>query len=339
MDTIICQTPGVLQCIQTDEPCPRSTEALLKIRQVGICGTDLHAFKGVQPYFNYPRVLGHEIAAEVLTIPPGYDFEVGELVTVMPYFHCGQCIACRQGKTNCCVNMQVYGVHIDGGMRMRVSMPVSALVKGNGLGADQLSLVEPLAIGAHGVRSAGIRPDEHVLIVGAGPIGIGTMLLAQAAGARVMIMDTNTSRLRHCKAISADLVTINATDVDMYDQLLYHTNGDMAGVVIDCTGNQLAINNGFNYLAHGGRYVLVGLQQHEVTFSHPEFHKREGTLLSSRNARTEDFDWAIRLLQKGTIQPDMLIKHRIAHRELPEVFNALLNPAWGVVKAVVDFGN
>ncbi|HWK98892.1 MAG TPA: alcohol dehydrogenase catalytic domain-containing protein, partial [Parapedobacter sp.] len=197
MDTIICHTPGVLKLIQTDEPRPHPTEALLKIRQVGICGTDLHAFKGVQPYFNYPRILGHELAAEVLAIPPGHDFEVGELVTVKPYFHCGHCIACRQGKTNCCVNMQVYGVHIDGGMRMRVSMPISALVKGNGLGLDQLSIVEPLAIGAHGVRRTDIQPGEHVLIMGAGPIGIGTLLLAQAAGAQVMIMDTDSHRLRH----------------------------------------------------------------------------------------------------------------------------------------------
>lgn len=339
MDTIICHTPGVLQLIQTDEPHPRSTEALLKIRQVGICGTDLHAFTGIQPYFNYPRILGHELAAEVLDIPPGHGFEVGELVTVKPYFHCGNCIACRQGKTNCCVNMQVYGVHIDGGMRMRVALPVTALVKGNGLGVDHLSLAEPLAIGAHGVRGAHIRPGEQVLIMGAGPIGIGTMLLAHAAGARVIIMDTNIYRLRHCKTLIDDLITINTTDTDVYDQLLYHTDGDMASVVIDCTGNHLAISNGFGYMAHGGRYVLIGLQQHDVAFSHPEFHKREGTLLSSRNARTEDFDWVIRLLQEGIIQPEMLITHRITHPELPESITTLLDSSSGVIKTVIDFGD
>ena len=339
MDTIICQTPGVLQLIQTDEPNRRSNEALLKIRQVGICGTDLHAFKGVQPYFNYPRILGHEIAAEIMDIAPGYGFEVGELVTVKPYFHCGTCVACRQGKTNCCVNMQVYGVHIDGGMRMRVALPITALVKGAGLNADQLSLAEPLAIGAHGVRRAGIQPDEHVLIMGAGPIGIGTVLLAQAAGAHVIIMDTNTSRLRHCETLSADLITIDATDADVHDQIRHHTQGDMANVVIDCTGNRLAINNGFSYMAHGSRYVLIGLQQHDIAFSHPEFHKREGTLMSSRNARTEDFEWVIRLLQEGTIQPEMLITHRIIHRELPESFASLFDPSKNVIKAVVNFGN
>ncbi|MFC3197996.1 zinc-binding alcohol dehydrogenase family protein [Parapedobacter deserti] len=338
MDTIICHTPGVLQLIQTDEPRSHATEASLKIRQVGLCGTDLHAFQGVQPYFSYPRILGHELAAEVLDIPSGHGFEVGELVTVKPYFHCGTCVACRQGKTNCCVDMKVYGVHVDGGMRARVSLPITALVKGDGLDVDQLSLVEPLAIGAHGVRRAGIRPGEYVLVMGAGPIGIGTMLLAQAAGAHVIIMDTNTHRLHHCSTLADNLVTIDATSGNVYDQVQSHTHGDMAGVVIDCTGSQLAITNGFSYLAHGGRYVLIGLQQEDIAFPHPEFHKRESTLLSSRNALTEDFDWVTHLLQEGAIQPDMFITHRITHTELPNALADLLDPASGVIKAVVDFG-
>lgn len=337
MDTIICHTPGVLQLIQTDEPRPHPTEAVLKIRQVGICGTDLHAFKGVQPYFNYPRILGHELAAEVLHVLPGYGLEVGQLVTVKPYFHCGSCIACRQGKTNCCVDMKVYGVHIDGGMRARVSLPVSALVNGDGLGVDGLSLVEPLAVAAHGVRRAAIQPGECVLVMGAGPIGISTMLMAQAAGAQVIIMDTNVYRLRHCEALSDQVVTLDATDVAIYQQLRHQTQGDMASVVIDCTGSQLAITNGFDYLAHGGRYVLIGLQQANIAFSHPEFHKREGTLLSSRNALAEDFDQAIHLLRGGTIRPDMFITHRIPYTELPESFADLLKPSSGIIKAVADF--
>lgn len=339
MDTIICNRPGELQLIQTDEPRPAKDEAILQIHQVGICGTDLHAYEGTQPYFSYPRILGHELAAEILKVPAGQGYSAGDLVTVKPYFHCGTCVACRQGKTNCCVYMQVYGVHVDGGMRSRVALPVTALVRGGGLLPDQLSLVEPLAIGAHGLRRAAVRPGEHVLIIGAGPIGIGTLLLARAAGAKVMVMDTNTDRLAHCHNLADDLVTINPADPDTLGQVRDYTDGGMPAVVIDCTGSQRAINGAFQYMAHGGRYVLVGLQQHEVTFSHPEFHKREGTLMSSRNATAEDFAHVIRVLHEGTIKPDTLITHRIAHTQLPATFASLLDPSRRVIKAVVDFAN
>lgn len=339
MDTITCQAPGVLRLIQTDEPLPKEGEALLQIRQVGICGTDLHAFEGTQPYFSYPRILGHELAAEILDIPTGYGFSVGDQVTVKPYFHCGKCVACRQGKTNCCAAMQVYGVHIDGGMRSRIALPLTALIKGEGLDADHFSLVEPLAIGAHGLRRAAVKSGEYILVIGAGPIGIGTLLLARAAGSKVIVMDTNAARLRYCATLVSDLDIINATDPDAYEQIHALTSGDMPNVVFDCTGSQRAINGAFRYMAHGGRYVLIGLQQHDITFNHPEFHKREGTLMSSRNATIEDFDHVINLLQQGSIPATSMITHRIEHRELPASFASLLNPNSGVIKAVAQFAD
>lgn len=337
MDTLICDRPGTLRLVQTNEPEVGKEEALLKIRQVGVCGTDIHAYEGTQPYFTYPRILGHELAAEILNIPDGYGFSTGDLVTVKPYFHCGTCIACRQGKTNCCVQMQVYGVHTDGGMRSRVAVPVASLMAGNGLNVDQLSLVEPLAIGAHGIRRAGVQPGEQVLIIGAGPIGIGTLLLAHAAGARTILMDINTERLAYCRTLIADLLTIDARDENAETRVRDYTGGDMPTVVIDCTGSQLAINHAFRYIAHGGRFVLIGLQQQPISFSHPEFHKREATLMSSRNATQEDFDHVIRLLQQNIIRPSAFITRRIPYQQLPDIFGSLVNPANGVIKAVIDF--
>lgn len=339
MDTIICNKPGELKLTQTNRPERRDGEALLKILQVGICGTDLHAFEGTQPYFTYPRILGHELAAEILDIPEGYGFSVGDRVTAIPYFHCGECPTCRQGKTNCCARLQVYGVHVDGGMRSEVALPIRSLIGRNGLTADQLSLVEPLAISAHGIRRAAVRPGEHVLIVGAGPIGIGTLLLTRAAGAHVMMMDVNPARLAYCRTLVDGLITIDAGDpaVKVNEQLSEITGGEMPSVVFDCTGSQQAINQAFSYLAHGGRYILIGLQQQPITFSHPEFHKREATLMSSRNATAEDFDFVIQQLLRGTILPSAFITHRIPHDQLPEVFPMLLDPVNRVIKAVVDF--
>ncbi len=339
MDTIICTAPGTLRLIQTDEPVVAAGEALLRVQQVGICGTDLHAFAGTQPFFSYPRILGHELAAEILDAPDNAPFTPGEPVTVKPYFHCGQCIACRHGRTNCCVHMQVYGVHTDGGMRSRIALPLAALIGGHGLSADQLSLVEPLAIGAHGLRRAGLRPNEHVLIVGAGPIGIGTMLLALATGARAIVMDTNAARLARCRQLAGNIPTVDGRDPDAFGRISSLTDGDMPTVVMDCTGNQHAINGAFRYMAHGGRYVLIGLQSHDITFSHPEFHKREGTLMSSRNATDEDFEHVMTRMRHGDIPTEGMITHRIRHRELPARFASLRLPEHDVIKAVVTFGD
>ena len=132
-------------------------EAILKIKRIGICGTDLHAFEGTQPYFEYPRILGHELAAEIIAIETNEQFAVGDKVTFIPYFNCGVCIACRNGLTNCCVSMKVCGVHVDGGMAEYLSVPVSSLIHSQGMGFDELALVEPLAIGAHAIRRAGIK--------------------------------------------------------------------------------------------------------------------------------------------------------------------------------------
>jgi 2-desacetyl-2-hydroxyethyl bacteriochlorophyllide A dehydrogenase len=336
MKTLVCTKPGEFEYKIGDRPQPAPGQAIIKIRRIGICGTDLHAFEGTQPYFEYPRILGHELSGELVAFDNAPGFEVGEVVTFIPYFSCGNCIACRNGKQNACVKMKVCGVHQDGGMVEYYSVPSPALVHGEGLSLDVLALVEPLAIGAHAIRRAGITRDEFVLVVGAGPIGLGTIEIAQAAGAKLIVLDTNTDRLRFCKKILNVEHTINANDLNITDQLIAITNGDMATVVIDATGNLNAIKNSFQYIAHGGRFVLVGLQKGEISFSHPEFHKREATLISSRNATRADFEYVISLIKRRRIDPTNFITHRVHFDQIKDEFKGWLNPASGVIKAMVE---
>ncbi|CAM4312151.1 2-desacetyl-2-hydroxyethyl bacteriochlorophyllide A dehydrogenase [Pedobacter westerhofensis] len=335
MKTLICNTPGEFEYTVTEMPVERENYSLLKVLRVGICGTDIHAYEGTQPFFNYPRILGHEIAAEIVETKPGSGFGVGDIVTISPYFYCGRCVACRNGKTNCCVKMEVFGVHIDGGMRGYISVPDYALVRGEGLTADELVLVEPLAIGAHGVRRAGIELDEFVLVMGAGPIGLGTMEFAAIAGGRVIAMDVNPQRLEYCKDTFGIPYQINPLTDNVMERLMEITNGDMPTVVMDCTGNLKAINSGVQYLAHGGRYVLIGLQKEELVISHPEFHKREATLMSSRNALPEDFEQVVSCIRDGSVTPDNYITHKVEFDELKYHFSELIDPANGAIKAVV----
>ncbi|MFD2287660.1 alcohol dehydrogenase catalytic domain-containing protein [Pedobacter petrophilus] len=335
MKTLTCTTPGTFEYSETARPELKKDHAIIKIKRIGICGTDLHAFEGTQPFFNYPRVLGHELSGELVEIDGRNDFQTGEAVTFIPYFNCGECIACRMNKPNCCVKMQVCGVHVDGGMREYLQVPSRTLLHGEGLSYDELALVEPLAIGAHGVRRADVQPGEFVLVIGAGPIGLGTMEFARIAGGNVIALDINDDRLTFCKEKLGVAYTINALSPDVTEQLGLITNGDMPTVVIDATGNQKAINNAINYMAHGARFVLIGLQKGDLIFNHPEFHKRESTLMSSRNANMEDFGHVIKSMKAGLVKPTTYITHQVSFEEVKDNFKSWLNPKNGVIKAMV----
>ncbi|HEY4209546.1 MAG TPA: zinc-binding alcohol dehydrogenase family protein [Puia sp.] len=336
MKTLVCIKPGEFEYREADAPLARPGQSIIKIRRIGICGTDLHAFEGTQPYFEYPRILGHELAGDLVDVDQAPGFAIGDAVTIIPYFNCGECIACRNGKPNCCTTIKVCGVHVDGGMVEYLSAPSLALVHSAGLNHDQLALVEPLAIGAHAVRRAVVRPDEFVLVMGAGPIGLGVMESARIAGGQVIALDINEGRLHFCREKLHLLHTVNAVQENVMEKLRHITRGDMPAVVIDATGSRKAINDAFQYMAHGARYVLVGLQKGTIEFSHPEFHKREASLMSSRNATREDFIFVMDSMKKGLIDPTTYITHRVGFDQVKDEFAGWLDPANGVIKAMVE---
>lgn len=336
MRAIICEEPGKLVFKNQERPAIKEGYAQIRIRRIGICGTDLHAFEGTQPYFNYPRILGHELSGELIEPNGAPGFKKGEVVTFIPYFNCGVCIACMSGKPNCCAKINVCGVHVDGGMTEYLNVPTYSLIHGDGLSYDDLALVEPLAIGAHGIRRAGVKPGEYVLVIGAGPIGLGIMEFARIAGAKVIAMDLNTKRLGFCRDILQVNHIINVSTEDVAEKLATITKGDMPTVVIDATGSLQAINGGFQHMAHGARYVLVGLQKGDISFSHPEFHKREATLMSSRNATREDFEHVIASMKKGLVQPSNYITHRIQFDKVTDEFESWLDQTNGVIKAIIE---
>lgn len=334
MKFIVCSKPGQLLMKDKEEPIPKANEALLAVKKIGICGTDLHAFAGNQAFFSYPRILGHELAAEVLEI--GYNEQgivKGDKVIVMPYISCGECIACRKGKTNCCVRLKVLGVHSDGGMQEKISIRTDLLIRCNNLSYNEIAIVEPLAIGAHAIRRAGAIRDEYVVVVGCGPIGIGIMKQAQLAGAKVIALDTNEVRLDFVsKTLRIDHI-INAGE-NPVQQISDLTNGDMATVVFDASGNKTALENGLDYMAHGGRYVLVGLSNGLLTFMHPTLHARESTILCSRNATPEDFRQVLKMLPQ--FPTDDYITHEVPFSALINNFESFTKPENNVIKAVIN---
>ena len=335
MLTVICETPGKLLAEQRERPVRGEGEVLLRVKRVGVCGTDMHIYTGNQPFLQYPRVMGHELSGIVEEAAPGGRLAVGDVVYVMPYISCGQCVACRQGKTNCCVNIQVLGVHRDGAFTEYLSLPEAFVHKAEGVSLDQAAMVEFLAIGAHAVRRAQVQNGQRVLVVGAGPIGMAAMIFAKLRGAEVTAIDGRQDRVDFCQRELgvANTVTLGEGDEGRLSAV---TNGEFFDVVFDATGNAKAIERGFGFVAHGGTYVLISVVRDTISFSDPEFHKRETTLLGSRNATTEDFEAVIAAMREGIVPTAALNTHRMQLADVPTEFVELLDPKQGVVKAIVE---
>lgn len=333
MKSITLKEPGLLTLeVKPPAPAPRADEAVVRVRRVGICGTDLHAFRGEQPFFRYPRVLGHELGVEVVGVGDNSaGLGVGDRCAVEPYLHCGNCVACRRGKTNCCASLRVLGVHVDGGMCEQMTVPIAKLHRSESLSLEHLALVEPLSIGAHAVARAGIEAGEFTLIVGAGPIGLAVLQAAQLAGARVVVMDVNQERLRFAREHFPVEAAITP------DRLADITGGDSPTLVFDATGNRLAMNASFSLPAPGGRLVFVGLVQGDLTLSDSEAHRRELTVFFSRNATGADFRRVIGHLEAGTIDIEAWVTHRATFgAEVLAEFPRWLNPQSRFIKAIIE---
>lgn len=335
MLTIICESPRNLQPQQRPRPPRAPGDVLLRVKCVGVCGTDLHIYTGNQPFLSYPRVMGHELSGLVEEADADSGLAAGDAVYVMPYLSCGHCVACRQGKTNCCVRIQVLGVHRDGAFAEYLVVPRAFVHKAEGITLEQAAMLEFLAIGAHAVRRGDVGAGQRVLVVGAGPIGLAATIFAMLRGAQVTVIDGRRDRLDFARSQVGVAATVPLGDGDEAE-LARLTDGEFFDVVFDATGNPQAMERGLRFVAHGGRYVLVSIVQGDIRFSDPEFHKREATLVASRNATLEDFQTVIAAMRAGRIPDRGLATHHLALADVPSQFAGLLDPAQGVIKAIIE---
>jgi 2-desacetyl-2-hydroxyethyl bacteriochlorophyllide A dehydrogenase len=326
------EKPGQFAAHEQPEPTPAPGDALVRVHRIGVCGTDLHAFAGRQPFFNYPRVLGHELGVEVLDPGTGGGLRAGDRCAVEPYLNCGRCIACRRGKTNCCVELKVLGVHTDGGMQPLLTVPPHKLHPSAKLDYEQLALVETLGIGAHAVERAEILADDFVLVIGAGPIGLSVVQFALLTKAKLAVMDISPSRLEFCRRQFG--VTHTLSPAEGASRLREMGGGELPTIILDATGNAGSMASTFELAAHGGRIVFVGLFQGEVRFDDPNFHRRELTLCASRNGLSSTFRTIIQRIERGEIDTKPWITHRFALAETPEIFPAV-SRAPDLLKAMI----
>jgi len=325
-------------------PTPGPGQVLVKSGAVGMCGTDYHAYDGNQNFFTYPRVLGHELGVTIVAFGDESveGLAVGDRCAVVPYWECGKCVACNWNKPNCCTSLSVIGVHADGGMRDFFVVPVNKLVKSESLSLEQLALVETLCIGAHAVFRGTPRSGENCLVIGAGPVGMGTAQFAMAEGCKVAVMDINDQRLQFIRDAVGVQHTINALAEgdDAPDVVLARIfDNELPTLVFEATGNLGSMKNSFNYVAHGGKLVFVGHTKQEVSFDNPLFHSREMTLLGSRNALASDFARVISLIESGKVDVSPWITHRCGLDDFEENFLAWKNPKTGCIKGIITMGD
>lgn len=335
MKALVCDEPGRLTFVSRPDPVRQENEVKVRIRYVGICGTDFHIFAGKHPFLDYPRVMGHELSGIVEEAPTGSRLKPGDPVYVVPYLSCGTCQACRRGLTNACRNIQVLGVHRDGGMADYVCVPEENVVPTGNIPLDDAAMIEFLAIGAHGIKRGGISASDRVLITGTGPIGMSAIIFAKARGADVTVMDMREDRLGFAvDKLGADRAIF--ADAGAEAEAERQTQGEWYDVVVDATGNAVPMQRGFNFLAHGARYVFLSVVRQDITFSDPEFHKREATLIGSRNAQPDDFAEVVRQIAAGRVPSRALNTHRAPLQEGVSLFSEWVKPEAGVIKAILE---
>lgn len=320
------EKPGRFGKHTADVPNPNEGSARIKIRRIGVCGTDIHAFHGRQPFFKYPRILGHELAAEIVSLNGASDLKVGDLVAVEPYLNDPASPATQKGKPNCCESLQVLGVHADGGMRPEINLPIAKLHKAGSATVDQLALVEMLCIGCHAVNRSLASEADKALIVGTGPIGLSTLSFLQTRTGNIAVADLDEARLQFCREVFGVQHTLKVEPGKSLENNLREAfGGDLPDLILDATGNRSSMLSTFDLASHGGRIVFVGLFEGEAEFNDPNFHKRELTLMASRNAIPAEFTQVINAMESGLINTDPWITHRLDLADVPDRFGSVID--------------
>jgi 2-desacetyl-2-hydroxyethyl bacteriochlorophyllide A dehydrogenase len=342
MKALSLESPQTFRYVEIPDPGkPGADEVLVRIHRIGICGTDFSGYLGKMPFFSYPRIPGHELGVEVLEVGPNVtNVKVGDRCSVEPYINCQKCYSCQRGYMNCCEHHKTLGVMCDGGMTERMLLPARKLHLSHSLTYTQLALVETLAIGCHAVNRAVPKSNETVLVIGAGPIGLSVIEFAKLSGAKTIVMDMNADRLafvRNQIGVSDTIQVQPGSEDRALVSLAETTNGQLADIVVDATGSNKSMAACMNFAAFKARIVYVGITQQEISFPHaPLFHRRELTLMASRNALPVDFSRIIRLIETGEIDTKPWITHEATFDQMFEVFPNWLNPETGVIKAVVE---
>jgi 2-desacetyl-2-hydroxyethyl bacteriochlorophyllide A dehydrogenase len=330
MRAISCTAPQQLALVDIAPPVLQPGWVRVAIRHIGICGTDYHIFEGTFPFFEYPRVIGHELSGTI-TDANGAAFASGDPVVINPYLHCGHCPACREGKFNCCETLKVLGVHTAGGMAEEIVLPAINVYPATGISLRDAAMVEFLAIGAHAVRRSEVKSGQRALVVGSGPIGLGVAYFAKIAGADVTVVDAAPDKIEATRALGFRTFSLGETEGAEFAAI----KASGFDAVFDATGSIRAMNASVFHARNGGTYTLVGVIKGDLVFPDSEIHRRELTIRASRNATREDFEHVMASIRSGAVPTDRLATHQTTLDRVPADMPGWAHDRTGVIKAIV----
>lgn len=334
------QVPYANELKIIDRPRPslqNADDVLVKVKRVGICGSDMHIYHGTNPLATYPRIVGHEVAGEVIEVAEGVNnLKAGDHVVVEPISYCGECYACRKGRPNVCEKLSVFGVHEDGGMREYAVLPEKQLHAVNKeLSWDEVVLAEPYTIGAQAVWRGNVERGDTVLIQGCGPIGICILKMAKIAGATVYMTDLDEKRMDFAKESGADQV-IDAGNESVKDRILELTEGEGANIVIDAVCLPSTVELSIELVSVAGNVVILGFDERPSAIPQLPITKKEITITGSR-LQTDQFGKVVELLNNGKLKSDGLITHRFSLNDVQEAFTFVEKNPDKVRKALIVF--
>lgn len=313
------------------------SDVKIKIKRVGICGSDMHIYHGTNPLATYPRIVGHEVAGEIVEV--GADVtkvKVGDHVVVEPISYCGDCYACHSGRPNVCKEVSVFGVHEDGGMREFAVLPEKQIHKINQeIDWDEAVMAEPYTIGAQATWRGNVQKDDTVFIQGAGPIGITVLKMVKLRGATAIISDLTNERLAFAKENGADY-TINPSEVELTDKINEITNNEGANVVIDAVGTPQTFEISVDVASPAGYVVTLGFDSTPSSIPLMPITKKELTIVGSR-LQTNQFKHVIELINTKKLTHNGLVTHRFHIDDVKEAFEFIKNNPDKVRKAVIEF--
>lgn len=296
MKALVIERPGEARVVDMDEPRTDPSHAAMRVRRIGMCGTDLATYLGTNPLVSYPRIPGHEVAATLERVPANeFGLKEGMDVTMSPYTSCGVCSSCRQGRVNTCKRNQTLGVQRDGALRERIAMPLEKLYAAP-LPTEELCLVEPLTVGCHAVGRGRVTGDDVVAVFGCGGVGLGAVAAAAFRGAKVVAIDIDDRKLEVARKAGAREVIHSARE-NLHARLEEITNGHGPDVAIEAIGRPQTFRAAVEEVAFAGRVVYIGYAKEPVSYETRLFVQKELDILGSRNALPRDFEEVIRMFQ------------------------------------------
>ena len=330
---------GLERCAFHDipAPVPGSGEVLIDVRHIGLCGSDLATFAGLNPLVALPRIPGHEIGAEIVCTGPDVpaEYAPGRRAIVVPYTACGSCTSCRQGRVNACRSNRTLGVQQDGGLSEKFVLPWGKLILNDVLAPRHLALVEPLSVGFHAVARGRVTKADRVVVIGCGMIGMGAIIGAAARGAKVIAVDVSVAKLELAARWGA-AETIDSSREDVAARVVELTGGDGADVVVEAVGLPATFTQAIDLVCFCGRVVYIGYCKAPVSYDTKFFNLKELDIMGSRNATADDFRAVIAYLEKPARAPDELISKVFAFGDAEQALPYWVKERASTLKIIIE---